>query len=108
MAGLFDGFEGYRVLSDTDLDEALTSALIAVDANILLNLYRYNTQTTDDLLAIFEKLADRLVVSHQAVREFHRNRLAAIGNPDGRADCRRDESERGIHIYGALALRSRA
>lgn len=83
MVGLFNGFEGYRVLSDTDLDGALTSALVAVDANVLLNLYRYNAQTTSDLLAIFEKLGDRLVVPHQAVREFHRNRLAAIGNPEG-------------------------
>lgn len=85
MTGLFDGFEGYRVLADTDVDQALKSALVCVDANVLLNLYRYNAQTTDDLLAIFEKLGDRLVVPHQAIREFHRNRLAAIGNPDGAA-----------------------
>jgi PIN like domain len=85
MAGLFDGFEGYRVLAGSDVDEALTSALVAVDANVLLNLYRYNAQTTDDLLAIFERLGDRLVVPHQAIREFHRNRLAAVGNPDGAA-----------------------
>jgi PIN like domain len=85
VPGLFDGFEGYRVLSDADVDQALTSALVAVDANVLLNLYRYNAQTTDDLLTIFEKLADRLVIPHQAIREFHRNRLAAIGNPDAAA-----------------------
>jgi hypothetical protein len=85
VAGLFDGFEGYRILTDADVDRALTSALVAVDANVLLNLYRYNVQTTNDLLAVFERLGDRLVVPHQAVREFHRNRLAAIGNPDGAA-----------------------
>jgi hypothetical protein len=56
MVGLFDGFEGYRIPSDADIDYALTSALIAVDANVLLNLYRYNARTTDDLLAIFERL----------------------------------------------------
>lgn len=95
MAGLFDGFEGYRILADADVEEALTTALVAVDANVLLNLYRYNAQTTDDLLAIFVKLGDRLVVPHQAVREFHRNRLAAIGNPEGAAqDLRSDGSVR--------------
>lgn len=83
MAGLFDGFEGHRVLADADTDKALTSALVAIDANVLLNLYRYNAQTTDDLLALFEKLGDRLVLPHQAIREFHRNRLSAIGNPEG-------------------------
>ncbi|MEU1749871.1 PIN-like domain-containing protein [Micromonospora arida] len=82
MAGLFDGFEGYRVVADAERRSALTSALVAVDANVLLNLYRYNARTTNDLLAIFERLGDRLVVPHQAVREFHRNRLSAIGNPE--------------------------
>lgn len=85
MTGLFDGFEGYRILADADVDHALRSALVAVDANVLLNLYRYNVQTTDDLLTVFERLGDRLVVPHQTIREFHRNRLAAIGNPDGAA-----------------------
>lgn len=74
MTGLFDGFEGFRILADADVDHALTSALVAVDANVLLNLYRYNVQTTEDLLAVFERLGDRLVVPHQAIREFHRNR----------------------------------
>jgi len=82
MAGLFDGFEGYRVVSEAELREALTSALVAVDANVMLNLYRYNSRTTADLLTIFEKLGERLIVPYQAMREFHRNRLKAIGNPE--------------------------
>lgn len=82
MTGLFDGFEGYRVVSEAESREALANALVAVDANVLLNLYGYNARTTADLFAIFEKLGDRLVVPYQAMREFHRNRLKAIGNPD--------------------------
>lgn len=81
-AGLFDGFEGYRVVADAARRHALTAALVAVDANVLLNLYRYNSRTTNDLFAVLEKLGNRLVVPHQAVREFHRNRLKAIGNPE--------------------------
>jgi hypothetical protein len=54
VPGLFDGFEGHRVLTDVDVERALTTALVSVDANLLLNLYRYNAQTADDLLAIFE------------------------------------------------------
>ncbi|GAA1843447.1 PIN-like domain-containing protein [Asanoa iriomotensis] len=94
MPGLFDGFEGYLVHSDSDVDQALVSALIAVDANVLLNLYRYNERTTEDLMTIFERVADRLVVPHQAMREFHRNRLAAIGNPAGAAQEVRTALER--------------
>lgn len=82
MAGLFDGFEGYRVVTNAEKRHALTAALVAIDANVLLNLYRYNPRTTNDLLAVLDKLGDRLVVPHQAIREFHRNRLKAIGNPE--------------------------
>ncbi|MEU8154493.1 PIN-like domain-containing protein [Micromonospora sp. NPDC048986] len=82
MAGLFDGFEGYRVVTTAEKRQALTAALVAVDANVLLNLYRYNPRTTNDLLAVLDKLGDRLVVPHQAILEFHRNRLKAIGNPE--------------------------
>jgi hypothetical protein len=82
LTGLFDGFVCYRVVSEAESREALTNALVAVDANVLLNLYGYNARTTADLFAIFEKLGDRLVVPYQAMREFHRNRLKAIGNPD--------------------------
>src|SRR5689334_12233594 len=85
MPGLFDGFEGYRILTEVDVDRALNQALVAIDANVLLNLYRYNAQTTEDLLAIFEKFGGRLTVPHQSMREFHRNRLTAIGNPDSAA-----------------------
>ncbi|MFI7284675.1 PIN-like domain-containing protein [Micromonospora chersina] len=85
MTGLFDGFEGFRVLAGADIDQALRSAVVAVDANVLLNLYRYNTRTAQDLLAVLESFGDRLVVPHQAVREFHRNRLTAVGNPEGAA-----------------------
>lgn len=76
------GFEGYRILTDADVDRALTTALVAIDANVLLNLYRYNARTTNDLLAIFERFGERLAIPHQAMLEFHRNRLTAIGNPD--------------------------
>ncbi|GAB2568225.1 hypothetical protein Aab01nite_43730 [Paractinoplanes abujensis] len=82
MVGLFDGFEGYRVVAAGEVESALTSALVAIDANVLLNLYRYNAQTTTDLLAVFERIGDRLVVPHQSMREFHRNRLGVIGNPE--------------------------
>ncbi|MER7283304.1 PIN-like domain-containing protein [Dactylosporangium sp. NPDC000244] len=91
MHGLFDGFEGYRIVGDADKDQALKSALVAVDANVLLSLYRYNRRTTEDLLAVLERLGDRLVVPHQALREFHRNRISAIGNPSGVARETREE-----------------
>ena len=86
VSGLYDGFEGYRVSASSELAEALLHGLVAVDANTLLNLYRYNSGTTDDLFNVLERLGSRLFVPHQSLREFWRNRIAAIGNPASAAD----------------------
>ncbi|WP_207554189.1 PIN-like domain-containing protein, partial [Mycobacteroides abscessus] len=44
----------------------------------LTNLYRYNEQTLDDLLAVASAVGERLFVPHQVVREFWRNRQGVI------------------------------
>ncbi|GAA1274056.1 hypothetical protein GCM10009609_41480 [Pseudonocardia aurantiaca] len=76
--GIFDDFPGFRVPSDAQLDDALRSALVVLDTNVLLNLYRYNDSTRDDLLGVAGGLGDRLWVPHQVMREFWRNRLSVI------------------------------
>lgn len=81
--GLYDDFEGYRLPADEDLDRALQSALIVLDANVLLNLYRYNESTRDDLLQVMRRLGDRLWVPHQVIREFWRSRLVVMTGRGG-------------------------
>jgi hypothetical protein len=76
--GLYDDFRGYHVPSEADLDNALRSATTVIDANVLLNLYRYSEATRDDLLDVLRRLGDRLWVPHQVAREFWRNRLSVI------------------------------
>jgi len=78
--GIYDEFPGYRLPSEDELNEALRSALVVVDTNVLLNLYRYNESTRNDLLQVLRKLGDRLWVPHQALREFWRNRLSVIAS----------------------------
>lgn len=80
MASIYDGFEGFRTSSDEELRVALTSSLVVLDANVLLNLYRYNESTREDLFEVLIKLGDRLWIPHQALREFWRNRLSALGS----------------------------
>jgi flagellar biosynthesis chaperone FliJ len=75
---IFDGFEGYKTATDEDYGRVLTQGLVVLDANVLLNLYRYNEQTRADLLAVLKKIRDRLWVPHQVLSEFWRNREAAI------------------------------
>lgn len=78
--GLYSGFDAYRVLSSADIQAALHSGTIAFDTNVLLNLYRYNDKTVDDLLRIVEAASDRFFIPHQVVREFWRNRQAVIAS----------------------------
>ena len=79
-SGLYSGFESYRVLSSAEIKLALQSGMVALDTNVLLNLYRYNDQTVDDLLGVARAAADRLFVPHQVVREFWRNRQSVIAS----------------------------
>ena len=42
MHGLYDGdFIGYKIASQAEVDAALREAVVAVDANVLLDLYRF-------------------------------------------------------------------
>lgn len=83
MPGLYDDdFIGYRTATAEELNVALREAVVAVDANVLLGLYRFLPQTANDLIKVLERLEDRLVVPHQALREFWRHRQRAAGSPE--------------------------
>jgi PIN like domain len=56
----------------------ITDGLIALDANVLLDLYRMNTDAREDVLGLLGQLEARLWVPHQAALEFHRNRFTVI------------------------------
>ena len=82
QGGLFTGFDAYRVLDSEEIQNLLSTGMVALDANVLLNLYRYNERTTDELLSIARACGDRLFIPHQVLREFWRNRqtvLASLG-----------------------------
>lgn len=83
VPGLYDDdFMGFRIATDGERDAALREAVVAVDANVLLGLYRFLPQTAADLIKVLERLEDRLVVPHQALREFWRHRQRATGSPE--------------------------
>jgi hypothetical protein len=79
--GLFDGFEAYQTPTEADYRRLLTDGIVVPDANVLLNLYRYNEQTRNDLFLVLRALGDRLWVPHQVVVEFWRNREAVLQDP---------------------------
>lgn len=76
--GIYDDFHGYRLPTEDELNSALQSALVILDTNVLLNLYRYNESTRNDLLGVLRSLGKRLWIPHQVMREFWRNRLSVL------------------------------
>jgi len=79
--GLYEGFETYRSLSDADFQRVLQTALVVVDTNVLLNLYRFNEQTRSSLLEVLHALGSRLWIPHRVLEEFWRNRERAATSP---------------------------
>ncbi|MEU7476996.1 PIN-like domain-containing protein [Lentzea sp. NPDC042327] len=76
--GIFNGFEDYRTATEDDYRRTLTGGLVVFDANVLLNLYRFNSTTRADLIKVMQSLGDSLWVPHQVMREFWRNRESVI------------------------------
>ncbi|MEH0972801.1 PIN domain-containing protein [Micromonospora sp. CPCC 205546] len=79
--GMIDGFEGYVTPTTDEYAQVLRTGMVVLDANVLLNLYRYTADARDDLLAVLTKLSDRLWVPHQVLREFWRNRDRVLRDP---------------------------
>lgn len=80
--GIFDGFSGYVTPTRDDWQSVLSSGMVVVDTNVLLNLYRYNPSARDSFLDALEKFGSRLWVPNQVLIEFWRNRENALEDPE--------------------------
>jgi hypothetical protein len=69
---------GYYSPTDDEYSASWDDGLIAVDASVLLSLYRYSTKTRDELIKLLTGLRERLWLPHQAAVEYERNRLPVI------------------------------
>jgi hypothetical protein len=110
MHGLYDGdFVGFRIASSAELDAALREAVVAVDANVLLDLYRLQSQSSRDLIDTLRSLGDRLVVPHQALHEFWRRRQYSQDSPGTATSSATDALDKsGRSIHDALDRWARA
>jgi len=75
-------FPGYFKLADKEINELWKNALFTLDANILLNLYRYSDETREEFLKILNKLKERIWIPHQSAQEFFNNRLGVISQQE--------------------------
>lgn len=71
-------FPGYYRPSDDEFAELWSTCLFAPDANVLLDLYRYNVKTRDELFTVLESVSDKLWLPYQVAYEYQSNRLEVI------------------------------
>lgn len=55
---------GYYPPSNEELEELWTQGLVVLDANTLLNFYRYTKSTVAEFWRVLDQLADRLWIPH--------------------------------------------
>jgi PIN like domain len=73
-------FKGYYRITEKKIKAIWDSGFISIDANVLLNLYRYSDDTRNELLLKVEKYADQLWLTYHAAYEFHKNRIGVISD----------------------------
>lgn len=74
-----DRFPWY-FLETKDFDAAWDEGVLTTDANVLLDLYRYNKETREALLTALESFKGKFWISHQTSKEFVKNRRTVIND----------------------------
>jgi len=64
--------------TEEELQRLWDEATFCFDANVLLNLYRVDEETTGDYFKIFRELGDRIFLPHEAANQFFLNRREVI------------------------------
>ena len=78
MAKNMRGQFPWYFLENEDTDAAWKEGILTVDANVMLDLYRYNKSTREELLSALERFNGRFWISHQTAKEFIWNRRSVI------------------------------
>lgn len=100
MKGLFPQYDDLHSL---DYGVVWKSALFVFDTNVLLNLYRYQAGTRDELLKVLSQLSGRIWIPHHVALEFQRNRLKVIAEQNKRfAEVRRTIEKARTSLFADL------
>ena len=67
-------FPGHFRPTNQEFDKIWDESTFIVDANVLLNLYRYSDVTRGELEKALSSVKDRLFITNQAAKEFLKNR----------------------------------
>ncbi|MCT7293992.1 PIN-like domain-containing protein [Rhodococcus sp. PAE-6] len=76
--GLKDLFAPWLRCSTSDEEHFFGNAVISLDANVLLELYRVSAHARDEMIDLLTAVEDRIWIPHQAALEYFRNREGVI------------------------------
>lgn len=81
-------FQGYHPLTESEIQELLRVATLSLDANIMLNFFRFEKIHRDIIFRILsnESINKRLFVPHHAALEFYENLDEVSGEPFTKVD----------------------
>lgn len=77
-AGMKNKFSWYFKASENEVESIWRRGILTVDANVLLDLYRYHESTRNTLIDSLKQFNGRLWLTNQAAEEFFRNRTKVI------------------------------
>lgn len=95
-------FSEFYKPTDDELKALWKESLFVIDANVVLNLYRYPGTVRDDLLKSLHKVADRLWMPFQAAFEYQRKRLDVISEQKKAFDTIKTELTSSVSKIQAL------
>ncbi len=95
-------FSEFYKPTDDELKAIWKDSLFVIDANVVLNLYRYPGTVRDDLLKSLHKVGDRLWMPFQAAFEYQRKRLDVIAEQKKAFDTIKNELTSSVSKMQAL------
>src|SRR6185312_16642733 len=100
MKGIFPQYEQHAA---ERIEQAWKLGLFVFDTNVLLNLYRYQAATRDELISVLEQLSSRIWIPHHVALEFQRNRLKVLAEQSRRfTEVQKTIEKARLSLFGEL------
>lgn len=106
-------FKGFYQLDEDEFSQIWEKATFVFDANVLLNLYRYQEDTVKELLKVIEYLKDngRIWIPYHVALEYQKNRLKVIAEQNIKFEKVEKAIKKGIssieNEFNSLELKKR-
>ena len=71
-------FPGFYKAPLQNIKSLMQNAIIVLDTNVLLDIYRYSTETASQILSLMEDIKEHLWMPYQVAYEYHKDRNSEV------------------------------